>query len=160
VHEAIAWCGFFGAWLLVAGPIYQAALELREETFERDDLARAAATLPPDDHISAWWWLFPPAYYLKARARSKQRRSAVMGALTRTQRVQMVGFVSKAHGWFTVAFGAFLIAIKETWELHEVYEWPVAAFWALVVVAAVAAVGHTAWQMHRNEQVLETGTED
>ena len=24
----IAWCGFFGAWLLVAGPISQAAQEL------------------------------------------------------------------------------------------------------------------------------------
>lgn len=27
VHELIAWCGFLGAWLLFAGPIYQAALE-------------------------------------------------------------------------------------------------------------------------------------
>jgi hypothetical protein len=27
VDELVAWCGFFGAWFLVAGPIYQAALE-------------------------------------------------------------------------------------------------------------------------------------
>jgi hypothetical protein len=30
VDGVIAWCGFVGAWLLVAGPIYQAALELPE----------------------------------------------------------------------------------------------------------------------------------
>jgi hypothetical protein len=152
VHDLVAWCGFFGAWFLVAGPIYQAALELQEETFERDDVARAAATLPPEDAISSWWWLFPPVYYVKARARTQRRRAAVMDALTPLQREQMIGFVSKAHGWFMVALGAFLIAIKETWELREAYEWPIAVFWVLVVVAAVAAVGHTARQMLRNDR--------
>jgi hypothetical protein len=39
VHELIAWCGFFGAWFLVAGPVYQAALELEEEGLERDTFA-------------------------------------------------------------------------------------------------------------------------
>jgi hypothetical protein len=30
VHELILWSGFLGAWLLVAGPLYQAAQELDE----------------------------------------------------------------------------------------------------------------------------------
>ena len=39
MHELILWSGFFGAWLLVAGPLYQAALELSEEDISRDDTA-------------------------------------------------------------------------------------------------------------------------
>ena len=39
MHELILWSGFFGAWLLVAGPLYQAALELSEEDISRDDMA-------------------------------------------------------------------------------------------------------------------------
>ncbi len=30
MEHLIAWAGFLGAWLLVAGPVYQAALELRQ----------------------------------------------------------------------------------------------------------------------------------
>jgi hypothetical protein len=36
VETLIAWCGFLGAWLLFAGPIFQAALELQEESREAD----------------------------------------------------------------------------------------------------------------------------
>ena len=34
VDVFIAWSGFLSAWLLVAGPIYQAAIELEEEDVE------------------------------------------------------------------------------------------------------------------------------
>lgn len=42
MDHLIAWCGFLGAWLLVAGPLHQATRELEEEEIERDDLARIA----------------------------------------------------------------------------------------------------------------------
>jgi hypothetical protein len=29
MEQLVAWAGFFGAWLLFAGPLYQANLELR-----------------------------------------------------------------------------------------------------------------------------------
>ena len=32
------------------------------------------------------------------------------------------------NAWLYVAVGASLIAVKETWELHETYEWPEWAF--------------------------------
>jgi hypothetical protein len=35
MNQVIAWAGFLGAWLLVAGPLYQGALELREEDVDR-----------------------------------------------------------------------------------------------------------------------------
>jgi hypothetical protein len=42
VHTFIAWCGFLGAWPLVAGPLRQASRELEEEEIERYAAARAA----------------------------------------------------------------------------------------------------------------------
>jgi hypothetical protein len=35
VPHIIAWCGFLGAWLLVAGPLDQAVREVEENEFER-----------------------------------------------------------------------------------------------------------------------------
>jgi hypothetical protein len=44
MHTVILWSGFLGAWLLVAGPIYQAVLELEAEGMETDRIRVAAAT--------------------------------------------------------------------------------------------------------------------
>jgi len=63
MHGAILWCGFVGAWLLVAGPVYQAALELDAEEVARDALENAANRLPPTPQPSVWWWLIPPVGY-------------------------------------------------------------------------------------------------
>ena len=54
MHGAILWCGFVGAWLLVAGPVYQAALELDAEEVARDALENAANQLPPSARPLAW----------------------------------------------------------------------------------------------------------
>jgi hypothetical protein len=56
MSHAMAWRGFFGARLLVAGPIYQAAIELRDEEFRRSDLEEAAASVEPPPRVSAWVW--------------------------------------------------------------------------------------------------------
>jgi hypothetical protein len=42
MNQVIAWVGFLGAWLLVAGPLYQGALELREEEVDREGIAALA----------------------------------------------------------------------------------------------------------------------
>jgi len=55
VHELILWCGFLGAWLIVAGPLYQAAQELDEQEFSREELATAATRSEAGDRPSAWW---------------------------------------------------------------------------------------------------------
>jgi hypothetical protein len=74
----IAWCGFLGAWLLVAGPLDQA--------------------VTVKDILNAWLY---------------------------------------------VAAGASLIAVKETWELHESYEWPEWTFWLGIVGMLVLCIGTT-----------------
>ena len=53
-HLAV-WAGFFGVWLLVTGPIYQANLELGAEDIEVDRIRAAAKEAPAPDQVSKWW---------------------------------------------------------------------------------------------------------
>ena len=149
MSTAIAWCGFFGAWLLVAGPLFQATRELEEEGFERDSLTAAAAKVPRPQPISGLWWLFPPAHFFIQQRRSEEYKRAVWEVLPAEHRMAVRSFRDKADAWLYVAGGAFLIAIKETWELHEAYEWPEWAFWALLVVMTILCVALTAARMRR-----------
>jgi hypothetical protein len=134
------WAGFFGAWLLVAGPLFQASIELREEAFDREAFAATMATVPPARRTSAWWWLLPPVAYILRRRRTRAMREAVLVAMSPSQRSAFVGFQNKAHGWFMVAGGAFLIALKETGELVELYELPTWVFWVAIIVLALGVL--------------------
>ena len=156
--HAIAWCGFLGAWLLVAGPIYQAALELAGEEFERSDLERARDLTPAPPPVSRWWLLLPPVAFLLHRRRHHQQRDALMDVLTRAQLEQLMHFSEVATAWLFVACGASLIAVKETWELHETYEWSVGVFVALVVVMIIVCAANTALRVQRREDILARGS--
>ena len=146
--------GFLGGWLLVAGPLYQASIELDEEALDRDEWGKVHAALPQPERISPWWWLLPPVAYLKQRRASKAYQAAVLRSLTPQQLSDSVAFVSKARGWFIVAAGASLIAFKETWELVHLLEWHVAVFWVLVVVMPVLCIGHTVISAKRKRRLL------
>ena len=148
------WAGFLGAWLLVGGPIFQAAIELRDETIDRDEFAATMNSVPPAPRTSPWWWLLPPVAYVLNRRRSKTVQDAVLTAMTPKQRSQFVGFQNKARGWFAVAAGAFFIALKETGELVELYELPVWVFWVGIVVLSIAAVASTIAQLSRTDAAL------
>lgn len=95
--------GFAGGWLLFAGPVYQAALELREQDIDRNALARLAADAPPVKHVSAWWWLLPPVALLLRRSAGQRQQAAIWEAMDATQRKQFVAFTTTATAWFTVA---------------------------------------------------------
>jgi hypothetical protein len=155
MHELILWSGFFGAWLLVAGPLYQAALELGEEDISRDAMAGVDRPVPSTNRPSGWWWLIPPVGYWKQRRYAQDERNAMMAALPRDVMTNWVTFMNKATAWFYVASGAFLIALKETYELVEGHEWPTFVFWILVVVMAGLATGNTAVRMSRTHQLVE-----
>jgi len=159
MNQVIAWAGFFGAWLLVAGPLYQGAIELREADVDRDAIEASTAGVPRPEPPSAWWWLLPPAMYLiRHRRRSVFRREA-MARLTQTQREQFSSFINKATGWFTVAVGATLLAAEQTWEAVERYHWPVWLFWLLVVVMLGVSVLNTSLRMIREERVTGSGAQ-
>jgi hypothetical protein len=152
MNQVIAWIGFLGAWLLVAGPLYQGALELREEEVDREGIEASTARVPRPDPPSPWWWLLPPAVYLIRRHRGNAFRRAALAQLTQTQREQFASFINKAVGWFTVAVGAFLLAVEQTWQVIERYRWPVWLFWLLIVVMLGASVLNTALRMIHDER--------
>jgi hypothetical protein len=99
MSHAMAWSGFLGAWLLVAGPIYQAAIELRDEEFRRSDLEEAAASVEPPPRVSAWWLLLPPVAYLLHRRRARMHGRAFMHALAPAQFEQLIHFRETASAW-------------------------------------------------------------
>jgi hypothetical protein len=152
MNQVIAWAGFLGAWLLVVGPLYQGALELREEEVDREGIEASTARVPRPDPPSPWWWLLPPVLYLIRRRRGNAFRKAVLAQLTQAQRDQFTSFINKAVGWFTVAVGAFLLAVEQTWQVVERYRWPVWLFWLLIVVMLGASVLNTALRMIHDER--------
>jgi hypothetical protein len=77
-----------------------------------------------------------------------------MGVLTPEQRAQFVGFSNKAAGWFTVAGGAFLIFLKEAWELAELYEAPLWLYIVVVVLLAIAAVANTITRLSKSDEII------
>jgi hypothetical protein len=153
VYAVIAWASFAGAWLLVAGPLYQGSSELSDLDFDREGIQNAAAVIQAShNRPSAWWWLLPPVMYLLHRRWYKALRQAMLSQVTKTQREQMTSFQSKATGWFTVAAGAALLATGQTWQIVRHYRWPAWLFWLLVVVMLSAAVLNTAVQTIRDMQ--------
>ncbi len=150
MEHLTAWAGFLGAWLLVMGPVYQAALELQEEEVDRERFISTKDSVPRPDPISGWWWLLPPVAFVRQRRVSEEYRRQVMKAVPGEVMAQFVHFSDKATGWLLVAGGAFLIAVKETWELTELEEWPSSAFWVLLVLMLALALGFTVWRMRRS----------
>ena len=52
----IAWATFAGAWMLVAGPLYQGSVELTRLDFDREGIrGRVAAGPAAVGGPSAWW---------------------------------------------------------------------------------------------------------
>jgi hypothetical protein len=153
MNVGIAWAGFLGAWLLVAGPLYQGAIELREEDVDRDEIEATKTRVARPEPLSPWWWLVPPVMYVLRRRQGRQFRDQVLAQLTPVQREQFTRFMNKAAGWFTVAGGATLLAADQTWHVIRHYGWPDWLFWLLVLLMLGASVLNTAVRMIRNEQL-------
>ena len=154
MHGLILWGGFLGGWLLFAGPVYQAAVELSEQDLEREALDVAVRSVDPPRHTSPWWWLLPPVAYVLRRRESDAFRQRVLASLPRQHLEAFVRFSSKATGWGFVAMGALLIACKETYELVEYNEWPGWVIWLAIVAMALLSGLNTAVRMRRARQML------
>ena len=153
----ILWAGFVGGWLLVAGPVFQASVELREEEIDRAVIAEAASHAGPPRRVSAWWWLLPPVAYLLIQRAQREFKEAAFTHLSEEQRTQFVSFMRKARGWLIVASGAYLIAVKETWELTEGSEWQEWVFWLLIVVMPTACLLYTVNSVLRGREMAAGG---
>ena len=83
MDEVIAWATFAGAWLLVAGPLYQGSVELNELDVDRAGIeGKAIAAQAAQARPSAWWWLLPPVMYLLHRRWYQVLRQAMLAQLT------------------------------------------------------------------------------
>jgi hypothetical protein len=148
------WCGFFGAWLLFAGPFYQAQTELDEEAREADEFEKVMRAVPPPPAPSGWWWLLPPVAYVLHALRAREHRKLMRASLTADQNKQLLHFSEKAVGWLLVAGGAALIAVNETWTLDRAYGWGTLVFWLVVAVMLAASLSFTASRARLRHAVL------
>ena len=139
----IDWGGFIGAWLLVIGSIYQAALELDEQDLEVDRIRATGEKVPHVSPTSVWWWLLPPVKLFLERRRRNQYRRAYFAALDPVDIKAMIDFMNKAIGWLLVALGGFLLACKETFELLLHYGESLTLFVIIVIGMALLALAHT-----------------
>lgn len=155
VHALIAWSGFVGAWLLFAGPLFQAAVELDAEVGQHGSPSGAALRVGPQPRPSPWWWLLPPVAYVLQRRYRRAYRQQVLDALSRDEAETFVELRNVATGWAMVAGGAFFIAVKETYELAELSEWPGWVFATLLVVMLVLCAAHTVLRLRRTHALLD-----
>ena len=149
----IAIAGFLGAWLLVAGPVYQAAVELDAEQVDRAGFDAIDSSVPPARRSSPWWWLLPPVAFARQQRAARERRMLVMRAVSVQQLDQLLSFGAKATGWLLVGTGGALIAVKETWELVEALEWQGFAFWLLVPAALVLSLLYAVTRLHHDHRM-------
>jgi hypothetical protein len=156
VHTLVLWFGFLGAWLLFAGPVFQASVELRAEDEATDRMHRAVEGLEPPKQTSGWWWLVPPVHMILSARRSAEFRERVMSSFSAEDLQVIARYINIARGWMLVGLGAFLIALKETWELVEHEEWPTPVYWLLVLVMALLALAFTGISASREREL--TGT--
>jgi hypothetical protein len=159
MEYVIAVCGFVGGWLLVAGPIWQAAIELREEEIDQEAIEAVKSTIERPRPIRAWWWVLPPIAYVLQVRRGRRYREQFNAALAPEQLKQTVTFFNKANGWIIVGLGGFLIAVKETWDLVGDFHWPQWAFWILVVVMPIVAIASAVRKTITTFMTLNPGAE-
>ena len=153
MNELILWSAFVGAWLLVAGPLSQAAQELQAEEVSRQEIDQYR-DIQVGRRPSPWWWLIPPVGYWKQHRHQQAQYDAIVATMPKELLSGWVSFINKATAWLYVAAGAFLIALKETWELVEGHHWPTWVFWVLVVLMAGLAAANTAVRINRSHELV------
>ena len=144
-----------GAWLLVAGPLYQGAVELDEPDVDREAIEgiKASAIRTAPGRPSPWWWLVSPVMYVLRRRWTRLFRQATFAQLNQAQREQLTSFRNKATDVHRCCRCSLLLAAGETWQIVEHHHrWPVWLFWFLVAVMLAVAVLNTAVRMINDER--------
>lgn len=135
MHTIFLILGFSGAWLLFAGSIYQAYLELTSEQLQADHIRATLKNVGPPSKASAWWWLLPPVKIILERQLGRAYREQFIRTMDPGDVSLMLDFGNKAAGWLLVAGGGALIAMKETYELAERFAVP--AYGYIPVIAGL-----------------------
>jgi hypothetical protein len=153
MHTLSYWFGFLGAWLLVAGPNYQASVELRAEQELTARVQQLMKGAPEPPQVSSWWWLLPPIRLLLSSQRREDSRQALLASLSAEDLRLVTRYMNIARGWVLVGSGAFLIALKETYELAEHHEWPTWAYWLIAAAMLFVAIAITVASARRERSL-------
>lgn len=113
VPHVIAWCGFLGAWLLVAGPLDQAVREIEEQGFEQERLEEAKTRVEAPPSVSRWWLLVPPVWWLLDRRRDSIYRHMIGAAMEDEDLLAFLAVKDVLNAWLYVAVGAALPAVED-----------------------------------------------
>lgn len=146
-------CGFLGGWLVVAGSLYQAALELKDMDIAREHIEETRKRIPEQKHVSFWWWLLPPIKIILERRLSNQWRRQFITALPNEAMEPIVAYMNKASGWVFVSSGAFFLAVKENYELIHGLEAHLWWFWALTIVMSLLCAANTVVRARRTQRI-------
>lgn len=153
--EAVAaWCGFVGAWALVAGPVYQGVVELGGQDADLPAVRSEAAAIQPPRPVSPWWWLLPPVACALTLRRQGAWRRTMTASLAPGQRARFVAYSNKATGWFVVGLGAALIGVEQALDLTRTLGWPGLATLPLVALAAGASLAFTLRRLSLSRRAL------
>lgn len=152
----IAIIGFIGAWLLVAGAVYQAALELKEENVNHEHFDAIKQTVDPAPPVSVLWWFLPPVKWYLERRRSRLFRERFITVLSPEDAEALISFLNKANGWLIVAAGGWLLAMKETYDTLETLRLPVWVLPLAVVAMSLLCILFTVLTSRRSKDVLAT----
>jgi hypothetical protein len=150
-------CRVVGSWLLVAGPVYQAALELMNSDFRFAQLRELTKGVSAPK-VSRWWWLLPPVRMVLKRVQMSRYQAAVFNKLGREQREAMMTFSNKSVGWLYVAGGGFLLAMNETHELTETFHLTRGWLAGICGVMLVLCVSNAAVRASKTTRIIEGET--
>lgn len=155
VHELLAAAGRLGEWLLVAGPVYQAGLDLRQQEAERRRLIQRVAGWRRVAHVSSWWWLVPPVKLYLEQRRTRQQRIQMLASFSHAEVQSLVDYLHKASGWMLVGAGAGMLAFRDTVAFVEARGGGLLVAAVAGLIAAVAAVAAPALRLAWGERLLE-----
>jgi hypothetical protein len=144
---------FLGSWLLFAGAIFQAALELKEQDVERERLHEVKKEISIPRNVSFWWWLLPPVKLILERIQTHKWRREYFNVLIAEDREALVNFTQKAKGWLFVAGGGLLLAVEETWRFTQLFH---LIWWLRLIVIIVliyTSLFYTITQMKFAEKI-------
>lgn len=152
MHTFVLWVGFLGGWALVAGPVYQAILELRAEDTESIRLSaesvRALAPAAP----SRWWLVLPPVYLMVRHRKLQATIEDWLQQLPDRDFRALAQYGNKAAAWVMVGFGGLAIATKETYELSAGSHWPTVVFCVVEVLMLLLSMSFGPSRLHWLDQ--------
>lgn len=155
MQTLVVWIEFIGSWLLFAGPIYQAALELQDEDIELRRLMAAQSKIPKPTYASVWWWFFPPVkIYLDSTSRRDYRTNYIK-SLSEQDIQALVSFKSKATAWLYVALGGYCLTIRATYELCHYYRWGNLGLLLLILFMTSLSVLTLIWNLGRAKSIKD-----